>query len=226
MSDLTTLSIDELINRIHELEAENTALRKELHDITPSHIHQKNQLLSAIDWFINKYGAYPDYDDMFEIIPSRTKSALRGAIDTAAMRDDLVLVNPIYEDATVKIGERKVITNSTRHIPAKDRPKDMWRYNYDMRNAFERLKAKWKNRRKRCEKLGIEPDDPISVMYRNQGGTCWWCGCELNGKYVLDHRVALARRGTNELGNLCVSCTPCNKLKGYKTPHKFNGRLL
>lgn len=226
MPDLTTLSMQELIDRIHELEVENAALRKELHDTTPAHTHQRRQLLKAIDWFINKYGCYPAYDDVFEIIPSRTKSALRMAIDSAADRRELTLINPIFEDTSVVKGQRKVVTNSTRHIPREKRPANMWRYTYEMRNEFDKLKAKWKNRRKRCEKLGIEPDDPISVMYRNQGGKCWWCGCELDGKYVLDHRVALVRRGNNDVGNLCVSCYPCNKKKGYKTPHKFNGRLL
>lgn len=66
----------------------------------------------------------------------------------------------------------------------------------------------------------------IDTLHKTQKGLCWWCGKELNGKYHIDHRVALSRGGSNWPSNLCLTCEHCNLSKNNKLPHEWNGRLL
>ena len=66
----------------------------------------------------------------------------------------------------------------------------------------------------------------IELLYRSQKGRCWWCGKKINGKYHVDHRVPLARGGSNDPGNLVISCPACNQSKHAKLPQEWNGRLL
>ncbi len=54
---------------------------------------------------------------------------------------------------------------------------------------------------------------------------CWWCNKAIS-KFEIDHRIPLARGGSNFANNLCLSCPTCNKSKGKKLPHEWNGRLL
>lgn len=66
----------------------------------------------------------------------------------------------------------------------------------------------------------------IALLMKGQGGNCWWCGKPLNGNYHIDHRIPLARGGTNDPANLCLTCPPCNQSKNAKLPQEWNGRLL
>lgn len=66
----------------------------------------------------------------------------------------------------------------------------------------------------------------IDTLHKTQKGLCWWCGKKLNGKYHIDHRVALSRGGSNWPNNLCLACEHCNLSKNNKLPHEWNGRLL
>ncbi len=55
---------------------------------------------------------------------------------------------------------------------------------------------------------------------------CWWCGKPIKGTPHLDHKIALAVGGSNDAGNLCYSCAPCNQSKSVKSPAEFAGRLF
>ncbi|HMN15956.1 MAG TPA: HNH endonuclease signature motif containing protein [Bellilinea sp.] len=68
--------------------------------------------------------------------------------------------------------------------------------------------------------------EDISLAYESQKGKCWYCQCELNGTYHVDHRIPLSRGGSNDPANLVLACPSCNMSKGNKFPHEWNGRLL
>ena len=64
-----------------------------------------------------------------------------------------------------------------------------------------------------------------------QGGKCahLWCRKNLKDGYHVDHRIALARGGSNDKKNLQLLCPPCNIKKHAKDPIDFaqqNGMLL
>ena len=65
----------------------------------------------------------------------------------------------------------------------------------------------------------------VDLQFKAQGGNCWWCGKPLK-KYHVDHRIPLAKGGTNDPRNLCLACPKCNQSKNAKLPSEWIGRLL
>ena len=56
---------------------------------------------------------------------------------------------------------------------------------------------------------------------------CWWCGKVIHGKtYHVDHRIPLAKGGSNGAENLVITHSMCNLKKSDKLPSEFMGRLL
>lgn len=56
---------------------------------------------------------------------------------------------------------------------------------------------------------------------------CWWCSELIEGDtYHVDHRIPLAKGGSNAPENLCISCPTCNLSKGAKLPQEWSDRLL
>lgn len=91
----------------------------------------------------------------------------------------------------------------------------------------DRVNVYSKNRRARTKNVpgSFSPSD-IRSLLESQKGKCWWCGKDLNGAYHVDHRIPLAKGGSNGPDNLCIACPKCNLSKGAKMPWEFNGRLL
>lgn len=85
--------------------------------------------------------------------------------------------------------------------------------------------------RRRIHKMrqrhGIEAQSAdIQALLTSQRFRCWWCGALVSDDYHVDHRVPLSRGGTNDVGNLCITCPSCNLHKSDKMPWEFNGRLV
>lgn len=55
-------------------------------------------------------------------------------------------------------------------------------------------------------------------LYRVYKGRCYYCGCELKGKYDVDHYIPVSRGGGTGLENLVIACPTCNRSKGSKMP--------
>jgi hypothetical protein len=52
---------------------------------------------------------------------------------------------------------------------------------------------------------------------------CYWCCLQfIPKKCHTDHIIALARGGEHEVGNLCISCQPCNSRKRDKSVSTWN----
>jgi 5-methylcytosine-specific restriction endonuclease McrA len=90
-----------------------------------------------------------------------------------------------------------------------------------------RIRARGFNRRSKASKSDSKTmANDIAAIYKSQKGKCWWCGKKVGDTYHVDHRVPLAQGGTNDPGNLVVSCPECNLSKGGKMPHEWSNRLL
>jgi hypothetical protein len=109
------------------------------------------------------------------------------------------------------------------------------RANEVARNSAKRCRARHKmdilagahNQRAKMRKArGRIKAKDLNQIYDSQKGLCWWCGKPLDHKWQLDHRIALAKGGSNELDNLCCACPDCNARKSDKWPWQFNGRLI
>jgi 5-methylcytosine-specific restriction endonuclease McrA len=68
--------------------------------------------------------------------------------------------------------------------------------------------------------------EELKIVYNQQAGRCWYCSQEVGDTWHTDHRVPLSRGGSNEIGNIVITCPQCNLSKGRKLPHEWNGRLL
>ncbi len=122
----------------------------------------------------------------------------------------------------------------------REREKEYRQRNRERENSWRRVymkenRARFRDRntaavrRRRARRHGADgfhTEQDIRFIYDRQGGRCWWCQCELNGTYEVDHRVPLSRGGSNDPSNLVVSCMSCNRRKHNKLPHEWNGRLL
>lgn len=65
---------------------------------------------------------------------------------------------------------------------------------------------------------GEYSDRDVKRQYIIQQGLCFWCDCELNNKYHIDHIIPLSRSGNNSIGNIALCCASCNSSKGNKLP--------
>lgn len=79
-----------------------------------------------------------------------------------------------------------------------------------------------------CAYCGIE----LASLPKNKHPECWtWqtddprgAGYVINTDYAyptIDHRIPLARGGTNTLDNVCLACDECNNFKNDLTPHEW-----
>jgi hypothetical protein len=119
----------------------------------------------------------------------------------------------------------------------------MYRDNTEFRNSVRERVRQWRiqnpeqyrammkvaSARRRLREKNAEGSftrEDLSLQYRSQRGRCWWCGCELNGKYHADHLTALVRNGSNDPRNIVLSCATCNLSKGGKPPWLWIGRLF
>lgn len=90
------------------------------------------------------------------------------------------------------------------------------------------------NHRRRARKLnseGAHTAADIRLQWKSQTDRqgrlrCWWCGGVIVGAdYHVDHRIPLARGGSNGAENIVIAHPTCNLSKGAKTPQEI-GRLL
>lgn len=59
-------------------------------------------------------------------------------------------------------------------------------------------------------------------LYRRQGGRCIYCGSRQRMDLMdIDHRLPVARGGSNDQSNLQLLCRTCNQRKGTKTDREF-----
>lgn len=93
------------------------------------------------------------------------------------------------------------------------------------------VRVQTNNRNRMVRKRSIEGAHTaadVQAQYNRQRHCCYYCGCELNGKYHVDHVIPLSRGGSNGPENIVCACQNCNLQKGAKLPHEWpnGGRLL
>ena len=66
----------------------------------------------------------------------------------------------------------------------------------------------------------------LEAMRDAQKNKCWYCSETLTNFHI-EHRIPVSRGGPHELGNIVLSCAPCNLRKGTKMPWEMEiPRLL
>lgn len=86
--------------------------------------------------------------------------------------------------------------------------------------------------RRRARKLAVggtfnrQDIEALRIGQTDKAGRlhCWWCGSVIT-RWHIDHRIPLARGGSNNASNLCLACPKCNLSKRAKMPTEI-GRLI
>lgn len=103
-----------------------------------------------------------------------------------------------------------------------------WSAEYDQKPHVRAIKkasnnAQWYKRY--AEEKGAEGSygarDVIDV-FEAQGGRCYYCGCELDETWQVDHYIPITRGGSNWPSNIVATCSPCNRTKYNKLPWEFD----
>lgn len=81
------------------------------------------------------------------------------------------------------------------------------------------IKARTANAR--SKRGGRVREHQITALYNQQQGKCHWCKTDVGNDYHIDHVVPLSRGGSNDIGNLVISCPYCNKSRGNKLPEEM-----
>lgn len=71
------------------------------------------------------------------------------------------------------------------------------------------------------ERASLSPEVRMRI-YQRDHGTCVYCGVSLSAaEFHVDHRLPLARGGSNDEANLCATCPNCNLRKHTMTAEEF-----
>ncbi|WP_425128151.1 HNH endonuclease [Burkholderia pseudomallei] len=94
----------------------------------------------------------------------------------------------------------------------------------------EKRNILWHSRRARIAAAGgTFTKSDIDEIFRRQKGKCAWCGASIKNGFHRDHRVPLAKGGSNDRSNIDLLCPKCNVRKSNKDPIKWaqeQGKLL
>lgn len=88
-----------------------------------------------------------------------------------------------------------------------------------------RARRATQNRNRRARILGnggTHTLEDVKRIHDGQKGRCWWCSKLVKGKYEVDHRIPVAKGGTNGPDNLVISCSACNRSKGARMPWEMD----
>ena len=88
------------------------------------------------------------------------------------------------------------------------------KYRKSERGKFDRRQQKYMRRA-----LGKIDADYLKKLL--EGKICYYCGCEIKGKKTIDHKIPVAKGGTNDNENLVLSCVHCNTQKNNKTEEEY-----
>lgn len=86
----------------------------------------------------------------------------------------------------------------------------------------EKHRECWRRRHaKKLSQLGYVPENYVEVLSEFQFYQCYYCSCDLNGVYDVDHKLPLSRGGLHSIENLCLACPCCNRRKHTRTEEEF-----
>lgn len=103
----------------------------------------------------------------------------------------------------------------------------IYRRAYRQKHLIEHRAYEAKRRATKRNAGGSYTKQDIDNLYKLQKGKCWWdTRHSLENGYHIDHRIPLAKGGTNDISNIVLTCPRCNLSKGDKLPDEFTGRLL
>mgnify|MGYP000844655142 CR=1 FL=1 len=74
--------------------------------------------------------------------------------------------------------------------------------------------------------VGTHTHEELQYILRIQDFCCVYCGCNIAEGYTVDHYVPLSAGGQNDVSNLQLLCSYCNKSKGPKMPEEYEALIM
>lgn len=102
------------------------------------------------------------------------------------------------------------------------------RYHRDWRadNRIQWRALSAKSRAKRMGKISVgSTSAEVKAWTDAQKKVCYWCGKRCARNFHVDHYQPLAKGGAHSIGNLVISCQPCNNRKHASDPIAFAQRM-
>lgn len=127
----------------------------------------------------------------------------------------------------IRENARRYYTENREHVLSYHR-KHQRAYNAANKDVCSAIKHRYRARKRQSGGSHTSSDlAAIRSAQTDKRGNlrCWWCAEPIT-EWHIDHKIPLARGGSNDAGNLCLSCANCNRRKNAKTPGEFLGRLL
>lgn len=132
-----------------------------------------------------------------------------------------------YENKTrQQENAKKYYTEKSEHIKQRVRKYEL--ANMEKVRAWSRVKTN-KRRARLLQTDGQYTVDDVAEIFKLQKGKCANCRKSISGKYHIDHKIPVAKGGSNHRHNIELLCPSCNMKKSAKWPHEFaqeNGRLI
>lgn len=88
-------------------------------------------------------------------------------------------------------------------------------------------RARIRLQRRRARERGAEGTwtvDEWNELVDRYDGRCAYCGC--SEPLTVDHRVPLARGGSNFISNILPACSRCNKRKSFRVEEEFRAECV
>jgi len=137
--------------------------------------------------------------------------------------EDLAVFARVYRRYRGK-NRYEIVERMRRRLAAKERHEHL---SAQAEAGYVGFAAEMRKRRARRHGAGgWHTIEDVQRLYDGQGGRCFYCGKELDGKYDLDHKTPLSRGGTDWPENLCCACELCNSRKHEKTAEEFMEYLV
>lgn len=87
--------------------------------------------------------------------------------------------------------------------------------------SAERKQAAVERAMRRTHFSEADRDKHRTALLRRDGSHCFYCRKALGAAYHVDHKLPLAKGGTDALSNLALACVQCNQEKHNKTVDEY-----
>lgn len=67
--------------------------------------------------------------------------------------------------------------------------------------------------------------EDVTRLFDEQAGLCVYCRADLSVTFQIDHRIPLAKGGSNWPDNIQLLCISCNRRKNHKDPEAFRQEM-
>ena len=116
--------------------------------------------------------------------------------------------------------KEKIIEQSKRYREENKETIREWKKKYFLTNPYAKKTQKHRRRARQKNASGYSTKEQIQARFDYHGNKCYYCG-DSSSRLEIEHRIPLARGGSNWPANIVPACNHCNNKKHTKTEREF-----